>query len=98
MTYLSILGAHVEGKLPHNELGEQLFAHRCYHHVPVLPHPPLWPVLVTLDHSVLHRVRHHDDDVDILLPDHSPEVYGCVWQRALGCYVLILVIITLHRR
>ena len=77
--YLSVLGAHGERKLPDDELREQLFTHRCDHHVPVLPYPPGRPILVTLDHPILHWVCYHDDDVDILLPDHSPEVHSCVW-------------------
>ena len=36
-----------------------------------------------------HCIGHHDNDLDIMLPDHLPEVRGRVRQWALADYVLL---------
>ena len=41
----------------------------------------------TLYLSSLHQVRHHDDDLGLLLPDHSPELAETRGHRPLCRYV-----------
>ena len=93
--YLLVLGNHSQSEGPHDELREHLLSHECDDHGPVLTHSTGWPVLVTLHHTILNWVGYHDNVVDILFPYHAPEVDGSVWQRTLGCYVLILMVVPL---
>ena len=32
-------------------------------------------------HSPLHKASCHDNDGDVLFPDHSPEISHCLWNR-----------------
>jgi hypothetical protein len=41
-------------------------------------------------------VSEHDNDLGVVVPDHSPEVCGGVGQRMLGNDELITPIVTLH--
>ena len=97
VSYLLVFRSHCQRKLPLNKLWEQLLSDESDHHHPVLTDTASRPILVTLDHPVLHGVRHHDDDVDVLLPDHPPEVGGGVGKGTLRGNVLILVSVALQQ-
>lgn len=40
-------------------------------------------------------VRQHDDDLRIVIPDHSPEIFSRVWQRMLGYDELVTPVVAL---
>lgn len=54
------------------------------------------PSLVTSYPSFLLEVGDHDNNADILLPDHPPEVFSARSERPLGCNVRPGSLITLQ--
>lgn len=55
-------------------------------------------VLVTPYPSFLLQIGDHDDNFNILLPDHRPEVFSASSQRPLSCDICSCPLITLHRK
>lgn len=47
-----------------------------------------------LTHQAL-VVWQHDDDLCVVIPDHSPEIFSCVWQRMLGYDELVTPVVAL---
>ena len=95
LLYLPVFWGNGQRKLSDNEFWVEFFAHQCDYHCSVLRHTSARPVLMTLHHTILHWVCYHDDVVDVLLPDHPPEVGGGVGQRTLWRYVLIFMVVPL---
>ena len=50
--------------------------------------------IVTYLH-LLNKVGEHDNSAHIVVPHKPPKVTHCVWQRALGGYVLVTAIVAL---
>lgn len=47
--------------------------------------------------SLLQQVGYHDDDANVLLPHHPPEVFQACLQWTLGCYVCFWVFVPLEQ-
>lgn len=43
-------------------------------------------------------VWQHDDDLCIVIPDHSPEIFSCMWQRMLGYDELVTPVVALFQQ
>lgn len=54
---------------------------------------PSWAVTVATHQALV--VRQHDNDLRIVIPDHSPEIFSRMWQWMLGYDELVTPVVAL---
>ena len=75
LVFASFVASVAEMKVAHGVMRERGRFRQLDFEIAVSLSPFQRPILVALESPALDQVRHHDDDVSVVLPNHLPEVF-----------------------